>query len=217
MNQKEYKEQLEKRMVEVYKGDQERNRWFCSEKKLEDYSTTRLAIQKSLLGEEFNTCLEIGCGPGTFTKAVLDMNPNTDITAVDLSPEMIRQAKINLSGKDINFVTGDFLKFESSEKYDLVFSSRAIEYIADKNVLVGMIDRYLKPGGLGIIVTKQPHPIHTWFWGLTHKINPEHLMRIGENELRKLLENRGFTDITIKPVIKRGLMFNESYIIKFRK
>src|SRR3989344_7588832 len=91
--------------------------------------------------------LEVGPGPGTWTKFLLEANPVAQYTLVDISREMLTQAREALAGRaNVAFIESDLLAFESSELFDFFFSSRAIEYLPDKHAAVQKIASLLMPG-----------------------------------------------------------------------
>ena len=103
--------------------------------------------------------LEVGPGPGTWTKLLLEANPGAEYILVDISKEMLAQAREGLtSHANVVFVENDFLAFESSQSFDFFFSSRAIEYMPYKPAAVEKIASLLLPGAQGAIVTKMPKP-----------------------------------------------------------
>lgn len=82
---------------------------------------------------------------------------------------MLNQAKINLGArKKIKFIHADFLewaKTQKTQKYDLIFSSRVVEYIPDKENFLTEIYNLLNKGSYAVISTKVPafetiQPLH---------------------------------------------------------
>jgi ubiquinone/menaquinone biosynthesis C-methylase UbiE len=57
--------------------------------------------------------LELGCGPGPTTNALLQKRKNIFVTAVDNEKQMIDEAKVNLAkyGERVNFVLEDMLTY----------------------------------------------------------------------------------------------------------
>lgn len=88
---------------------------------------TALEIKIAISKRKNPKILEIGCGEGFFTQYVLKYNPHLKLDALDISPEMLKEAKRNLSHyqENINFICEDALKFlkDTRPKYDLIFSS----------------------------------------------------------------------------------------------
>jgi ubiquinone/menaquinone biosynthesis C-methylase UbiE len=78
-----------------------------------------IALQQTLDGIEFETCLEIGCGTGKNTAWLLTKAKT--ITAVDLSAEMLAKAKEKINSENVNFIQADILQDWDfvNTKYDL--------------------------------------------------------------------------------------------------
>ena len=146
--------------------------------------------------------LEVGPGPGTWTKVLLSNKEIARYDIVDISEEMLRQAKDNLHEfEQINFVHSDILDFVPKEQYDFFFSSRFIEYVNDKEKVVDTIFKSLKPGGKGYLSTKTPQ------YGrfMSKKVNsPVHQGQISAKKLRELFERRGFK---VKKIINVNSVF----------
>jgi SAM-dependent methyltransferase len=74
--------------------------------------------------------LDIGCGPGNLTSELLkDLEPvRADITAIDIDPKAISQAKKNYGG--IRFEVGDlYAPNPNTIKYDYVFSNETLHWM----------------------------------------------------------------------------------------
>ncbi len=89
------------------------------------------ALQETLAGIDFESCLEIGCGTGKNTAWLLT-KANT-ITAVDLSGEMLKKAKEKIRSEKVNFIQADILQdwYFVNSKYNLVTFSLVLEHIED--------------------------------------------------------------------------------------
>jgi SAM-dependent methyltransferase len=62
----------------------------------------------SLIPKDCERALEIGCGTGRFTRALARRVAH--VTAIDLSPEMIRVARTRADAGHVDFVVGDALE-----------------------------------------------------------------------------------------------------------
>lgn len=134
--------------------------------------------------------LETGPGPGTWTKLLLEANPSAQYTLVDISHEMLSQAREGLSDRaNITFVESDFLAYESPDPYDFFFSSRAIEYMPDKAAAARKIASLLAPGATGAVITKMPK---AFFDRMRGRISVLHVGQIAPGDLVLLLERAGF-------------------------
>jgi SAM-dependent methyltransferase len=63
--------------------------------------------------------LELACGPGVWTGQLLRYA--ADVTAVDMSPEMLAIAASRLSGERVRFIHGDIFTWRPDSRYDVVF------------------------------------------------------------------------------------------------
>ena len=80
--------------------------------------------------------LDIGCGTGIFTELLRDRFTDAEISAMDISPEMIKIAKDKLTGRQIKFITADAEKipFKSrmstanGEKFNLIGSNASFQW-----------------------------------------------------------------------------------------
>ncbi len=68
--------------------------------------------------------LDVGSAPGGKSAAFRFMDPEADITALDISPSRMKRMKENLQRlqiDDIRCITGDFLAYEPDRLYDCIF------------------------------------------------------------------------------------------------
>ena len=90
------------------------------------------------------TVADIGCGPGNSTVVLKQLFPNSDITGIDSSPEMILKAKKEYP--DIKFEIGDATALKS--KYDLIFSNACLQWVPDHSTLIPSLMNSLNDGGV---------------------------------------------------------------------
>jgi arsenite methyltransferase len=96
--------------------------------------------------------LDIGSGAGTDSLiAALMVGPEGSVTGIDMTPEMIENARkgaAELGLNNVTFVEGEAetLPFADSS-FDVVISNGVIDLIPDKNAVFGEIYRVLEPGG----------------------------------------------------------------------
>jgi trans-aconitate 2-methyltransferase len=101
--------------------------------------TARIALAKP------ETVIDIGCGPGNSTRILLNRWPKARLTGLDNSVEMIRKAKAELP--DVEWIVGDASAFAFSDKYDLVFSNAALQWMQNHETLLPGLYAAVKPGG----------------------------------------------------------------------
>ncbi len=88
-----------------------------------------IALRNTLANIPFNSCLEIGCGTGKNTGWLTGKANN--ITAVDLSDEMLAKAKEKINSDKVNFIQADITQEWNfvNAHYDLVSFSLVLEHI----------------------------------------------------------------------------------------
>ncbi len=96
--------------------------------------------------------LEIGCGAGRVTRALAKLFG--EVHAVDVSGEMIRQAREALRGHPNAFVhqnNGQDLSVVPGQPFDFAFSSIVFQHIPSREIIenyVKEVNRLLRPGAL---------------------------------------------------------------------
>src|SRR3989344_2570538 len=141
--------------------------------------------------------LEVGPGPGTWTVVLREVNPDAAYTLVDISQEMLARARQKLSDHtNISFVESDLVSFDPREHFDFFFSSRAIEYMPNKNATIQKIAHVLTNGGRGAIVTKMPKPLFDALRGRAER--PLHSGQMHPRRLAQLLCSHGLRVMNVR-------------------
>lgn len=101
--------------------------------------------------ESCGTALDIGCGTGKMTRLLARRCGK--VVGVDLSPEMIRQAREATPGAShIEYHVGNALDWlETADRYDCIAAMAALHHMPLERTLDG-IKRSLKRGGVLVIV-----------------------------------------------------------------
>ncbi|MGB5975421.1 MAG: methyltransferase domain-containing protein [Nodosilinea sp.] len=139
--------------------------------------------------------LDIACGTGELERLLLQDNPTQIITGIDISEQMLGQAKKKLERyPNIAFekASASDLPFPD-QGVDVVVSANAFHYFPDPQAALAEMKRVLKPDGKLVILDWCRD---FWFcrlcdWGL-QKLDPAHQQCYTEAELHSLLENAGF-------------------------
>ncbi len=96
--------------------------------------------------------LEIGCGEGRDSKAVLDNGYH--LTATDISAEAISYCQVHMQEYSQNFKVLDCLSCELESTFDFIFSVAVIHMLvldSDRNGFYRFIHDHLKTEGIGLI------------------------------------------------------------------
>ena len=93
--------------------------------------------------------LEIGVGTGRLAVRVAPKCKT--FTGIDISPKTIARAKENLPFDNTNLIYGDFLNYDFSEKFDVIFSSLTFMHFQNKSFVINKIASLLKQNGFFIL------------------------------------------------------------------
>lgn len=105
--------------------------------------------------------LDIGCGPGTITAGFAKYVPQGSVTGMDLTDEVLDQAKAHLAKQtpkvsNVEFQKGNVLEglpFEDGE-FDVVFCSQVLIHIPDPVAALREMRRVCKPG-TGLVCARE--------------------------------------------------------------
>ena len=106
-----------------------------------------LALKERLADISFVSCLEIGCGTGKNTAWLL--TKTQDITAVDLSGEMLSKAKEKILSDGVNFIQADINQpwTFTNKQFGLITFSLVLEHIEDIESVFKKASERIKRGG----------------------------------------------------------------------
>lgn len=242
MNNEEVKTFYNKVIKSEYAGTYEYKRWFATPERKAGFDSTKDTIESILhkYSPVYENYLELGPGPGTWSEVFLTYHDKASMDLVDISEEMLRMTRERFKDQtNISCIQSDFLLYQSVKKYNLFFSSRAIEYFMDKVALVKKIDSLLDRKALGIIITKMPHYKRA---RLFRRVPDFHASQIAPSLLEDLLKKEGFEVLGVYgttfvfPLLRSGMLdrllyrlfskhkvnvftsfFLESYTVVFRK
>lgn len=199
MSHQAVKEKYNKDIRLKFGSDYEKNRWFKDDFSRSGYDAMFASIRRYAVPGDFKNCLELGPGHGTWTNVFLDSYPEANYDLVDISSEMLDLVKSRFSRqKNIRYFETDFLDFSNDKVYDFFFSSRVIEYIVDKELLIKKIYSVLGAGARGFIITKTPKYLRLKLMG--KKVSEFHSHQIEARMLVELLQKAGFTNIEVRPI-----------------
>lgn len=116
-----------------------------------------IPIMKSILPPLKNkNILDLGCGCGDMDNYFIEKGAK-NVTAIDISKNMINEAKSKYNCEKIKFKVLKMEKISSiNEKFDIIYSSLAFHYVKDFEKLIKNIYNLLKPNGLLIFSQESP-------------------------------------------------------------
>jgi SAM-dependent methyltransferase len=107
----------------------------------------------SLLDSVTGRALDAACGTGRHAGHLVA--GGHEVLGVDLSPEMLERAALNVPGA--RFSQGDLCAIPvADEEFDLVICGLALSHVADLRAGVAELARALRPGGLMVISVLHP-------------------------------------------------------------
>jgi SAM-dependent methyltransferase len=129
----------------------------------EFFRSGRRTVEEEILTDMINICqgkdpremkvLEIGCGAGRVTSALSELFGQ--VWGVDVSGEMVRQARQSLAGKsNVTLIQNngtDLSRITDSGTFDFAFSTIVFQHIPSRDVIenyVREVHRLLRPGAL---------------------------------------------------------------------
>jgi trans-aconitate 2-methyltransferase len=95
--------------------------------------------------EDAQRVVDLGCGPGNSTALLRERWPSAHITGLDSSPEMLRQAGVELP--DIEFVQADVSEYRADEPLDVLFANAVMQWVPNHAALYPKLLSMLRPGG----------------------------------------------------------------------
>jgi len=146
--------------------------------------------------------LELGCGTGYFTKEAAQSG--AAITAIDISPDLLDQAKSEISLPNVDFLIENAYQMNFDDNtFDAVIGSSVLHHLKIDSALKEIF-RVLRPGGT--IHFTEPNMLNPQIAlqkniSLLKKMmgdSPDETAFFAQSLKKKMLEH-GFSDIEIKP------------------
>ncbi|MER5257986.1 methyltransferase domain-containing protein [Streptomyces sp. NPDC002855] len=94
--------------------------------------------------------LDLGCGTGASTRALLRAAPHARITAVDASAGMLQQARTKTWPTNVRFQhlsAEELLTDQDTGTFDAIFAAYLFRNVSDPDAVLGAVRTLLRPGG----------------------------------------------------------------------
>jgi trans-aconitate 2-methyltransferase len=88
--------------------------------------------------------VDLGCGTGELTRQLADVLPNSDVTGLDSSTNMLEKARA-FASPGLHFEQGDQARLTG--EWDVIFSNAALQWSENHAELMPYLYERLKPGG----------------------------------------------------------------------
>jgi len=124
-------------------------------KTLHHINPVRLRYVDQAVGLDGKSVLDLGCGGGLLTEAMVDKGAR--VTGLDASNSIIETAKLHQcqSVKEINYIvsTAEQYAQDNQETFDVITCMELVEHVPDAQLLISSCEKILKPGGHLILST----------------------------------------------------------------
>jgi SAM-dependent methyltransferase len=146
--------------------------------------------------------LELGCGTGYFTRELIDSG--AEITAIDISPDLLDVARKEIKAPNVVFTLDNAYRMSFPDhRFDNVIGSSVLHHLDIRKAL-SEIYRVLKPGGA--LAFTEPNMMNPQI--ALQKNIPSIKRRMGDSpdetaffswQIKRLLRQAGFTSIRVVP------------------
>lgn len=141
--------------------------------------------------------LDVGCGWGRMIVGILRERPQTKITGIDITHELLLRARKvieeEIGDAHVQFIctSGDNLPFEDCS-FDVVVSTRVFQYIPEPDKAASELFRVLRPGGRSVVQTPNKwNPLLSMTY---------HTKLCSPNEIAEWFRHAGFQEIRSRSV-----------------
>lgn len=143
--------------------------------------------------------LEIGCGTGALSEAILEQGKPKSLISIDPSEGFIARARQNVVDDRVAFRVGDgqALTMDSSSR-DVIVSALVLNFVPDRERMLAEMKRVARPGGrIGLYVWDYPGrgvEFMRAFWDAAAALDPD-AASLSENRRFPYCSPEGLTEI----------------------
>ncbi|MDQ3238906.1 MAG: class I SAM-dependent methyltransferase [bacterium] len=161
--------------------------------------------------------LDLGCGTGELLFKLAQKYPaNVEFVGIDISEEMLKQAKSKLdSFKSVSLHSGDIEQVSYPDEYfDLIVSIGVMHYIQNPKIMTKEAFRVLKREGSYMLIDMAQESLTTKIFSFLRRIESGAKQFYSLNSISELLSSQGFK-ICFSELFKAGMY--GLYFIKTKK
>ncbi len=146
-------------------------------------------------------CLEVGCGAGY--AATYLAGRYSRYVGIDQAEALIAYARAHNAAPGVSFEAVDVAAYSSNERFDVVFMIGVLHHLSDPAAALLHVRSLLAPGGLVLVNEPQPaNPLIRVARSLRTVVDRDYSaeqVQYSADELRAMLDEAGFTRLTVKP------------------
>lgn len=118
--------------------------------------------------------LDVGCGPGALTTALVDRVGAASVAAVDPSVVFVEACRARAPGADVRVGAGEQLPF-AADQFDVVLAQLVVQLMDDRDAGVREMVRVARPRGLvaACVWDSTTMPVLRAFWDAALAVAPE--------------------------------------------
>jgi len=157
--------------------------------------------------------LDVGCGTGALTTAVLELRAPAGVLGIDPSPDFLSRAAATVHDPRVDFREGDALHLPvDDDAFDAVVSGLVLNFVPDTSAALAEARRAAHPGGVVAAYVwdyAEGMEIIRCFWDAAVAVDPGAasfdegtrfpLCRPGA--LATAFEGAGLADVTVEPIV----------------
>lgn len=117
-------------------------------------------ITQRFAGREIFSILELGCGTGRLTRQLISAFPKAEITAIDISADMVAHAYKAVPQAEYIEADAEKFIFLTEKKFDLIVSNATIQWFEKADAALRRIYELLAPQGFMAIGTFANRTFH---------------------------------------------------------
>jgi ubiquinone/menaquinone biosynthesis C-methylase UbiE len=148
-----------------------------------DFQRRRRLVEDALSAQTGERILDVGCGPGFYVSALLDVVGSTGmVIGIDISADMVAMATKRCESRpNVAFHQASATKLPVEDSsFDAALSVQVLEFIDDVDAALAELHRALRPGGR-LVVWDVDWSTVSW-----HSDRPDrmsHVLRVWDNHL----------------------------------